>query len=687
MKYFSLDTVISSFEDNRTKTTDGFWGIMAILKSIDSQIAPCTQYDINCQRVANILERWFSVRQEYKNYNTSAIWYVVFSAMWIEQLSMFLKYNPAPNIYSIIGWMYQSHEFEETPTNAELLALFCKDTSIEFDKLPDLFDMSTRVLNFSDSRFSHREKLNALTNRFGVIGSNNSVKCNGSYIVAEAGAFQRAPFTQTLYASTENYKCLMITSAAPDVYYPENFVIPSNKSVSTSPRQVIYFGAPGTGKSFEVNRIVNELAPKRNIRTTFHPDTDYSSFVGCYKPTMKCGQIEYAFTAQAFIRAYISAWSDLSSPFFLIIEEINRGNCAQIFGDIFQLLDRNLSGESTYGIVPDSDLKTYIAEKLNSAPNIPEEIRSGEQMRLPSNLFIYATMNTSDQSLFPIDSAFKRRWDMRYTAIKPGEKDHVLVVGELRYNWTSFIREVNKKIYDLTKSEDKQLGYWFISPDVNHEIDWKLFVSKAMFYIWNDVIKDYATMEKEDSPFGKKFSFTTFYNEHGEPIIDQTIAFLDKLGVEKLPVISEYSNLSDNSEVVSEPDVEYFDDEISSEEFNQDGSGRDNTKYQINGTGKIGKKYLAFELIKRYIQDHPKESAFEVVKAWKSLGDLVSHFVELQEEFDQRTDKEPRVKVLECNGENIYVSTNGWGGKAKMQELISAVDAKDWGLTVTEYKA
>ena len=463
--------------------------------------------------------------------------------------------------------------------------------------------------------------------------------------------------------------------------------VPSEPYRSSKRRQVIYFGAPGTGKSFEVNRIVKAEAPKRYIRTTFHPDSDYSSFVGCYKPTMRDGQIEYAFTAQAFINAYIGAWSDLSKPFYLVIEEINRGNCSQIFGDIFQLLDRNADGESNYGIKPDTDLQNYIENKLGLISNIPEEIRSGDQMRLPSNLFIYATMNTSDQSLFPIDSAFKRRWDMRYTAIKPGDKDHVLVVGGHRYNWTSFIRKVNEKIFHLTKSEDKQLGYWFISPDSNNEIDWELFVSKAIFYIWNDVVKDYATMEKEDSPFGKKFAFTTFYNEHGEPIIEQTVAFLDKLEVKKLPALSEYSNINDNSEVVSEPDVEYLDDESSSEEDSQDGSGRDNTKYQINGTGKIGKKYLAYELIKRYVQDHPEESAFEVVKAWKSLGDLVSHFVELQEEFDQRTDKEPRVQVVECNGENIYVSTNGWGGKAKMQELISAVEAKDWGLNVTEYKA
>lgn len=441
----------------------------------------------------------------------------------------------------------------------------------------------------------------------------------------------------------------------------------------SGPRQVIYFGAPGTGKSRAVNNIVKERAPKNNIRTTFHPDSDYSSFVGCYKPTMRDGKIEYAFTAQAFIKAYIGAWSDISKPYFLVIEEINRGNCAQIFGDIFQLLDRENSGESSYGIKPDSDLQNYIAERLESISEIPVEIASGEEMRLPSNFFIYATMNTSDQSLFPIDSAFKRRWDWRYTAIKPSNTDHSINVKGVRYNWTSFIREVNKKILDLTKSEDKQLGYWFIKPDEDGNIDWELFVSKALFYLWNDVIKDYATLEKADSPFGRNYAFTTFFDENGKPIADRVIAFLDALKVEKL------IDTSDNTpEGISEEENE------ESEEDDATSLGKDRTKYSINGEGRFGKNILATELVRKYIETHPDATAFDVVKAFRGLGNLVSHFVELQEEFDQREDQNPRVKTVSCKNENIYVSTNGWGGNDKMRELIDGVHSKDWGLTISE---
>lgn len=459
---------------------------------------------------------------------------------------------------------------------------------------------------------------------------------------------------------------------------------------SKDSRQVIYYGAPGTGKSNEVKRITNEKAKKRTIRTTFHPDTDYSSFVGCYKPKMVGDRIEYRFVPQAFARAYVNAWKDLSKPYYLVIEEINRGNCAQIFGDIFQLLDREITGESTYSIQPDTDLQAYIQSELSEIPNIPFEIAHGDEMSLPANFYIYATMNTSDQSLFPIDSAFKRRWDMRYTAIKSGEKDHILIVNDIQFSWSSFIEKINKEIFRLTKSEDKQLGYWFIKPDDNGIINWELFVSKALFYIWNDVVKDYVVMENEKSPFNKRFAFTTFFNANGEAQAPHVVDFLETLEVKHKPASTNYLNYLNNvdgssdAEYVSEPANEYFSEGTTNNE-NATGA-RDTTKYQINGSGKIPKKYLAYELIKQYIADRPDASAFDVVKAWKSLGDLVPHFIELQEEYDQRPDKKDRMESIVCKGENIYVSTNGWGGKAKMQELISAVESKDWGLHITEYQ-
>ena len=279
--------------------------------------------------------------------------------------------------------------------------------------------------------------------------------------------------------------------------------------------QIIYFGAPGTGKSFKVEHREGETEEDR-IRTTFHPDTDYSSFVGCYKPIEvgdeKEKRITYKFEGQCFAKAYVEAWKRLVAReegqninFTLIIEEINRGNCAQIFGDIFQLLDRDEKGFSQYGIVPDEDLSKYLSEEFDI---IKEElnangygkIATGAEMKLPPNLSIIATMNTSDQSLFPIDSAFKRRWDWEYIPIQYTPIDKVteqpiankININGTIYDWGNFIKEVNERIYKLTKSEDKELGYFFVRPDDGINITTKRFVSKVIFYLWSDIYKDYA---------------------------------------------------------------------------------------------------------------------------------------------------------------------------------------------------
>ena len=200
----------------------------------------------------------------------------------------------------------------------------------------------------------------------------------------------------------------------------------SDKSIA---RQIIYYGAPGAGKSHKIKEQL-EGVPKENIfRITFHPDSDYSTFVGTYKPTrserplyglfgketvrLKDGKdlteetITYKFIPQAFLNAYMQAYKKPEEKVYLIIEEINRGNCAQIFGDLFQLLDRDENGVSEYTIKADADLKAFLVDEMGKDN---DAIKDGE-LCLPSNLYIYATMNTSDQSLFPIDSAFKRRWD------------------------------------------------------------------------------------------------------------------------------------------------------------------------------------------------------------------------------------------------------------------------------------
>ena len=306
-------------------------------------------------------------------------------------------------------------------------------------------------------------------------------------------------------------------------------------SVDDLPLQQIFFGAPGTGKSYSINCNAC-ITDDNSIRTTFHPDCDYSTFVGCYKPALNdaSGELTYRFVPQAFTEAYVRAWLKPDEPFFLIIEEINRGNCAQIFGDVFQLLDRDDRGYSAYRIVPDRDLQRYLQQQFADSDIGDASIKSGKKMQLPPNLHIWATMNTSDQSLFPIDSAFKRRWDWRYVPIDCTDRGHYIDCGGgRRYVWASFVRQANERIEAVTQSEDKKLGYWFAARKGHDAISSDRFVSKVVFYLWNDVFKDCAG-EAGSIFTGNCDSFHRFFTDGGEVNADLVAEFLDGLGVERL---------------------------------------------------------------------------------------------------------------------------------------------------------
>ena len=483
--------------------------------------------------------------------------------------------------------------------------------------------------------------------------------------------------------------------------------LPSNLTL-----QQIYYGAPGTGKS----KTIKDLTFGESvIRTTFHPDSDYASFVGTYKPiteevtlrdcygkkvideetneVVKEERIAYKFIPQAFLEAYVKAWKKLGSSKkqYLIIEEINRGNCAQIFGDLFQLLDRNEYGFSDYPIVADKDMQKYLEkefagweitnkDEINQfygEANMVNLIMKGERLVLPSNLYIWATMNTSDQSLFPIDSAFKRRWDWKYVPIHEGRDKETnaplnwyINTGDKQYDWWSFISKVNELIGSLTNSEDKKLGYFFCKAK-DGEIDADLFVSKVIFYLWNDVFKDYGFDDKDfQDEEGKILSFDRFYKDkNGKTNVDITIVelFLENLGVEEY-----YSDEREEEE------------DIDTEE--EEKNGKNNFKYTINGSSQqYAKRILAAKLVEEYIKMNPDLSPEQVVNNWKSLGNIVSHFVETEEEFKSRTDI-PRVEKIKCQDSYVYVSTNGWGGTAKMHELINAVNKQNWNLSVQEIK-
>lgn len=261
---------------------------------------------------------------------------------------------------------------------------------------------------------------------------------------------------------------------------------------------------------------------ERLFRTVFHPDYDYAQFVGCVKPVQNGSQIEYRYNKQIFAKAYLAAWKaylrNCENPLsvFLVIEEINRGNCAQIFGDIFQLLDRDEKGFSIYEIDPDEDLLKWLGEQ--NIAGLPEKLR------LPPNFNILATMNTSDQSLFPMDSAFKRRFDWEYVAIDytKVEADFNIVIGGEKYSWLHFLKKVNADIYKVTQSEDKQMGEFFVKPK-DGVIDLNMFRSKVLFYLWDSVYKDEVDQKtmfhfKHPDDNGSEVTFQSLFGDDAKAI-------------------------------------------------------------------------------------------------------------------------------------------------------------------------
>ena len=480
--------------------------------------------------------------------------------------------------------------------------------------------------------------------------------------------------------------------------------------------QQIFYGAPGTGKS---HTIKEETKESDVIRTTFHPDTDYSTFVGAYKPTtallpicdelgqpMKIGattlhkeQIVYEFVAQSFLQAYVNAWKkyDEGDKQYLVIEEINRGNCAQIFGDLFQLLDRNDYGFSDYPIKADADMKRQLQkafaglliaqkDKINAmyeGKDIVSQVLNGDILLLPNNLYIWATMNTSDQSLFPIDSAFKRRWDWTYMPISNAEKDWIIEVDGSKYNWWQFLEKINEKIGSTTNSEDKKLGYFFCKAQ-DGVISAKTFVGKVIFYLWNDVFKDYefgdAIFNDED---GSKLSFDKFYTSEGTKyeIVEEKVAiFLKNLGIE--PVLTSVSLIDENEE-----DIETYENDEEDEDSNaQSSTNRDS--YSVNGKGSYGKCRAPFEAVRIYVSQNPQMTASEIAQKWTSLNVThLPHLVETEQEFEQRAtetnDAKFRTKAKRLdlsNGETIYVSNQF--NPSRINELISKLENTNWGVHI-----
>ena len=449
-----------------------------------------------------------------------------------------------------------------------------------------------------------------------------------------------------------------------------------NKKSESYSLQQIHYGAPGTGKSHIVKK---RTEGESVVRTTFHPDSDYSTFVGCYKPTTKEiemrdvtgkvivehdqpvteNRIIYQFVEQAFLQAYIKSWKfyakaeDGAAPKkqFLIIEEINRGNCAQIFGDLFQLLDRNDSGFSEYFIHADKDMQKHISnafkdclikeshkDTINSLypkdDDVVAKVLSGEILLLPNNLYIWATMNTSDQSLFPIDSAFKRRWDWEYEPIKYKNTDWIINIQNNSYSWESFQREINKRVFAANNSEDKMLGDYFVNP-ADGIITEKMLLNKILFYLWNDVCKD-----GEGDIFRTSATDEISFSElHGNGGTDKLIAMMAYWGI---------------------PELDYREENADTD------TGTDTKKklpkYSINGSQELYSTPKAVQyIIGDFAQSHQDMHVDEMISLWNEISERKNCLVEswTPSPNDNQTFATKRRTEIKWGDKSVWV-INGW---------------------------
>ncbi len=292
--------------------------------------------------------------------------------------------------------------------------------------------------------------------------------------------------------------------------YNANMNTDTEKKDKIEARNCIWAGAPGTGKSFKLNQAANIQFEDKTMRVTFHPEYTYYDFVGTYRPRMAkndegntMGKIEYAFVPGPFAKMLKKALWNRNANYCLIIEEINRANAAAVFGDVFQLLDRAsqnskdgsvVKHESEYAICPSEELYEYLLNEREGNKEMPGTRPSDgimNELRLPDNLYIWATMNSADQGVFPMDTAFKRRWSFENMAINPSEGQDPDY--DSKSAWDKIRRGINDMLLKHHVQEDKLMGYYFLKKeerDSKENLE-KALKEKVLLYLFEDAAKPF----------------------------------------------------------------------------------------------------------------------------------------------------------------------------------------------------
>ncbi len=321
----------------------------------------------------------------------------------------------------------------------------------------------------------------------------------------------------------------------------------ANQTKIDKPHQRIFFGAPGTGKSYELNKEAEEYFGKDYERVTFHPNYMYGNFVGAYKPFPKVlknsdgsiktdadGNIQetitYEYIPGVLIKQLVKAFKNPNQNYLLLIEEINRANVAAVFGDIFQLLDRDESGESEYFIATSKELQEYLIKEFKDF-ELSEQVsnkleKDFSRLYLPNNLYIWATMNSADQGVMPMDTAFRRRWEFIYLGINDAADTNKEDFANYRFKinstetvkWDEFRRELNKKLSSLNIPEDKLIGPYFISKSILEGTDLERLTetikSKVLMYLYEDAAKAFRSSLFAEGKYSTYSSVCKYFDEN-----------------------------------------------------------------------------------------------------------------------------------------------------------------------------
>lgn len=510
------ERVVQAFLDLTESTTNKFWGFLCALQAIENctKVESGNTYKISSYKLSKKLQELFFYGENQKENND--YYFVHLSKYWVREITELKIVKEKVSIEQVVLFYYKDKLFSEGNIHInELVTDFLQEIKLSSCAVDHLFVLPKEnyLLEF-ESDYDRVLIFESIKSEHDINSPNKTLTFEQPFTVtSHAGELQRAPFFQTLYSGTQIQRVLLIAKCNFSEYYMTQNIEAENQTTSLFPQNYIYYGPPGTGKSYKIkNELLKGVAEEQQERITFHPDYDHAAFVGSYMPKSdQNDNIIYKFVPQAFTNIYVKAWQNPEKAYYLIIEEINRGNCAEIFGDIFQLLDR----KGGYSVSPKAALKEYLIEILGEEH---KGIKDGK-IRLPNNLQLLATMNTSDQSLFPMDSAFKRRWSWKYVPINydRDEEQNKSASFEVdlgdgrRFKWLDFIEKINIKIKEGEYlGEDKCIGNYFISPEDNL-ISLETFINKAIFYLWIDVFK-----EEEDSPFsdldGRK-TYSDFFPE------------------------------------------------------------------------------------------------------------------------------------------------------------------------------